>query len=73
MKAMLVFKLPEDKYEHEIAINAPKYHQILVDVAKEMRTLRKHGHKIKTANEMLEHIWDRFWEEVKEEGLDLWD
>lgn len=42
MKVTLEFNLPEDTDEHNMTMNAGKYHGIIHDILQYVRTLRKY-------------------------------
>jgi hypothetical protein len=57
MKARLEFDLPEEQQEFEIC------HRLcdllnLWDLTQQIRTWRKHGHRFKDADELLDALWE---------------
>jgi hypothetical protein len=56
MKGMLAFKLPEEADEFKLACRGREYYSFIFELDNEMRNCLKHGHKFKTANEVMEYI-----------------
>jgi hypothetical protein len=71
MKAILEFNIPEEDYEFRMAIDGHKYHSILADLVQEVRNARKHGHPFKSADEVLDWLWEELHTCVREEGVEL--
>ena len=62
MKARLEFDLPEEQTEFELHCKAAKLYSNLWDLTERIRRWRKHGHPFKSADELLDELW--------EEGID---
>ena len=58
MKAKLEFDLPDEQLEFELSRKAGYLHSNLWDLAEQIRTWRKHGHRFKDAEELLDAIWE---------------
>ena len=58
MKARLEFDLPEEQFDFEICRRAGELHGNLWDLAQQVRTWRKHGHRFKDAGELLDALWE---------------
>ena len=57
MKARLEFDLPDEQLELEICRKAGELHSNLWDLTEQIRTWRKHGHRFKDADELLDALW----------------
>ena len=66
MIATLKFTLPEESNEHLLAINASKFYGALWDIDQEARGFLKHGHKFKSADEVLEWLREQIPYELLE-------
>ena len=69
MIVTLEFDLPEQKDEHEMYINAPKYYCALDDIFQWLYKGMKYENKDKTLT--YEEVFDRFMMIVKENDLDM--
>jgi len=58
MKAKLEFDLPEEQPEFNLACKAGELHSNLWDLTEQIRTWRKHGHRFKDADELLDALWE---------------
>ena len=58
MKARLEFDLPEEREEFEINRKAADLYVNLSDIAEQIRRWRKHGHRFKDAEELLDALWE---------------
>jgi len=58
MKAKLEFDLPEEQPEFNLACKAGELHGNLWDLTEQIRTWRKHGHRFKDADELLDALWE---------------
>jgi len=58
MKAKLTFNLPEESTDFKWAINGYDYWSELNSMQVMVRAWRKHGHNFKSADDVLEHLWD---------------
>lgn len=52
MKATLQFDLPDERVEHNYAVNAPHMAALLWDMDNELRMYLKHGNQDKTAEQL---------------------
>ena len=57
MKAKLEFDLPDDQPEFNLACKARELHSNLWDLTGQIRIWRKHGHRFKDADELLDALW----------------
>ena len=58
MKAKLEFDLPDERFEFELCRKAGDLHSNLWDLAEQVRQWRKHGHRFKSAEELLDALWE---------------
>ena len=58
MKARLEFDLPDEREEFEINRKAVDLYVNLSDMTEQIRTWRKHGHRFKDADELLDALWE---------------
>jgi hypothetical protein len=58
MKARLEFDLPEEQEEFDLCHRASDLYSNLWDLAQQIRTWRKHGHRFKDAEELLDALWE---------------
>jgi hypothetical protein len=58
MKARLEFDLPEEQQEFEICQGWRSAYSNLWDLTQQIRTWRKHGHRFKDAEELLDALWE---------------
>jgi len=58
MKARLEFDLPDEREEFEICRKAIDLHSNLWDLAEQIRRWRKHGHRFKSVDELLDALWE---------------
>jgi len=58
MKARLEFDLPEEQEEFEICHRAREMYVNLWDLKEQIRTWRKHGHRFKDVDELLDALWE---------------
>jgi len=54
MKAKLIFDLPDEQFDFELCRKAGDLHSNLWDLTQQIRAWRKHGHRFKDANELLD-------------------
>ena len=54
MKAILEFQLPEERVEHQLALDGGKWMSVMSNLDEKLRSWNKHGHEFKTADEALE-------------------
>lgn len=69
--ATLTFNLPEEDYEHRLAVDAWKWRGVVSNIAEEFRRVCKNGHDFKSANEAIEAMRAAFWANINEENLSL--
>ena len=64
----------EDRSEWELAVSAPKLHHVLYWMDTWLRNLGKYGDEKWTSKdiEVAQRVRDRLWEELKDEGVDLY-
>lgn len=58
MKATLEFQLPEEAWEHQVALQGMDWWLAYLDIEKQVRDWVKYGHEFKSANEALEAVMD---------------
>ena len=56
MIAKLEFKLPEEKWEYEMANRSYEYHTSLREIDNHCRCVLKHGHDYKKVEELAKYI-----------------
>ena len=56
MKAILEFNLPEEKQEHNYAVNATEAFCALTDIYQKIRSVRKYGADIESTLDEIENI-----------------
>lgn len=73
MKATLKFNLPEDAYEHLIAVHAMDWALVVFDLENFLREKLKYGHKYKSADEALREVRDALHSmlEVRNISIDM--
>ena len=71
MKATLEFKLPEEKYEHDLALHGGDWRDVVAVLHMGIRSARKHGHYYANAEEALDDVWNTLHYEMMEHGLSL--
>jgi hypothetical protein len=70
-KIILEFNLPEEQDEYELAHNAAKFYDCLYNFSQELRTWYKHGHDFKDADDAVEKIREKFYEELNDNNVTL--
>ena len=70
MKAILEFNLPEEYHEHLVAAHASDFTEIIRRMELELRGWLKQGHNFKDADEALEKVRDKLWDEINERGVE---
>ena len=63
MKAILEFDLPEDSEEHQMYLNAAKYHAVIWEYLATLRTKIKYGDERGSFEEAREILWDLITED----------
>ena len=58
MKAKLIFDLPDEQFDFELCRKAGDVHSNLWDLTQQIRTWRKHGHRFKSVDELLDALWE---------------
>ena len=58
MKARLEFDLPDEREEFEICRKAGDLYINLSDMTEQIRRWRKHGHRFKSVDELLDALWE---------------
>lgn len=58
MKARLEFDLPDEQFDFKLCCKAGDLHSNLWDLAQQIRTWRKHGHRFTDADELLDALWN---------------
>ena len=56
MKAKLIFDLPDEQFDFELCRKAGDVHSNLWDLTQQIRTWRKHGHRFKSVDELLDAL-----------------
>jgi hypothetical protein len=70
-RGILIFPLPEDENDFEIAVNAMDWALTSWDMDKWLREKLKYGHKFKSASEALEAVRDELRTILAEHNLNL--
>lgn len=71
MKAALVFNLPEDQCEFEIASSAMKWALTVQDIAEMLRQRLKYGHSIPTVDDALEFMRAELYTFLEDRNISL--
>ena len=71
MKSTLEFNLPEESIEHLDALHGHEWKAIVLDLYRNVRNARKHGHKYKDADAAVEDFMDSIVCSVMDRGLTL--
>jgi hypothetical protein len=73
MKAILEFNLPEDRDDHELAINAGKYYSIIWDIDQFLRNKTKYAEQgtPEPFTRAMYEVRDELWKLINEHNLDL--
>jgi len=71
MKAKLIFELPEEQYEYELANNARSMHSVLWDFEQWLRGEIKHGELTDEKYEAYQECRKKFYELLTENNVDL--
>jgi len=77
VKAILIYELPEEKEEFNLAISGCKYYSALFDIFQELRTIIKREllpDKVKDAEdryEVVEYIRDHLWQVMDDNNVNL--
>ena len=58
MKAKLIFDLPDEQFDFELCRKAGDLHSNLWDLTQQILALRKHGHRFKSVDELLDALWE---------------
>lgn len=69
--ATLTFNLPEEDYEHRLAVDAWKWREVVSDMTEEFRRVCKNGHNFKSADEAIDGMKALLWAKINEENLSL--
>lgn len=64
MKAMFVFKLPEEESQFNDCRYGGKYKAALQEIDNTLRNYQKHGHKFKSADEAIDEIRKMVLEDI---------
>lgn len=71
MKAILEFTLPEEREEHQIAVDGGKYLYVLHAIDNDLRGRIKHGDYPETTKDIYDEVRTLLREYADEEGVDL--
>lgn len=72
MRAILVFNLPKEDNEFEVARNGWKYRRILQEVDTELRNKIKHGKYKDGVKKELQEVRDNLNQGIMDDGLELY-
>ena len=70
-KIKMIFNLPEDQHEFDLAIQGSKMYLALWDISQELRTLWKYEELSEEEWKMVERIRDKFYEILDENQIKL--
>ncbi len=70
--ATLSFSLPEERAEHFDAIHGGDWRNVVYELSMFLRNALKHGHEYKTADDALEAVKTKLWDECNDSHLDPW-
>ena len=70
-KATLTFDLPEEKFEHDAAVQALQWMSAMREMDGFLRRTLKYGHAFKDADEALEKTREELWRLLNDEGLNF--
>lgn len=71
MKGKLIFNLPEEREEFELASNAVKYSIVLSDIDNFLRSKIKHADLTDEQYDVYETVRTQLWEYINNEGIQL--
>lgn len=71
MKAILEFNLPEEEYEHDLALHGSDWQNIVAQLHMDIRNARKHGHSYDDADAVLDDVWNTIHYAMMDRGLSL--
>ena len=71
MKATLEFDLPDDNEEYHMANKGSDMYSAMWDFSNYLRSIYKHGNDFKDAEDAVEKIRERFYEELSNEDISL--
>jgi len=69
-KAILEFNLPEENNEHHTTINAGNYFSSIWDIYSYLRSRRKYEELSEEKAATLEEVWEKFWEILRDNGVE---
>lgn len=73
MTATLTFNLPEDQYEHQLALDGWKWKAVVSDIADKLRTHLKHDDDL--SEEVAKALWNlrnEMFQNIEDRGLELY-
>jgi len=73
MKAILEFKLPEERYEYNKANKAGDYFTALDDIYNHLRSKVKYAELSKAEDKVYNEVYDAFFEILREYNIDLFE
>jgi hypothetical protein len=71
MKATLEFNLPEEREEHQVALDGQKWAGIACGMNEQLRSWMKHGHGFANAEQALDETRKLLLQSIENEGLTL--
>lgn len=71
MKAILEFTLPEDREDHQIAVDGGKYLCVLHALDNDLRNRIKYGGYPETIKDVYDEVRTLLYQYADEEGVDL--
>jgi len=72
MKAILEFNLPEEAELHHNAVHGSEWRWAMDDLARHLRSERKHADHSAEEYKMLDQIYDKLFEVLQDRGLKLY-
>ena len=72
-KAILEFNLPEEDYEHEVAVNAGKYHSVLQELDQYLRYFVKYpaDDAPDLLTDTMSQVRDELWRILETHNIDI--
>jgi len=71
MRAILIFNLPKDLHEFQLANEAANWHSVVWEINEKLRGYLKYGHAFKSAEEALQEIRSQLNEEITVRNLEF--
>lgn len=73
MKATLEFNLPDEEEQHQLAVDAAKWKQVVVEMDNRLRNRMKYDKTSASAHKELSTAREQLFASLVENGLNLYD